>query len=480
MDGRSIKTLLMGGMNFAEGSGSTVSSGGFTPMYEIYKLVGNNVYPNVVPQNYGTPALVYTITDTAPFQVKGQSTPATTIDVDVEVLGDSYASIIKISTYLMTNLHRYHNIYDGRNFEVTDTWFKGGSPIVPDDGNQYGSRVPQSVGNIQYWGGASIISLDFVNSIEDYDEKLELYRNTLNFKITYLNSPSTSGAICELDFNDTNLIRASIGGDTGVQPAIVDNPILRIFSKAINPTRDDFYNYKNYYQLLHKSGTVLYLRQNSEGNNYIEFVLDNYLENVPAGLHNIFYKECTMFTVVSLPNASTSTLEAAILGASNYTTKCTIWLETDQSIPNFTIYYLKIRVKLVSGTYDYTVLTLLQSIPLDFYADLDWTKPIYIAISIKYVSASEIKINYELINSSSPSDIIFEGYNNEPITLTSTTAGGDFSEGIFSYGSIHDESKGDPLNMYEFSFFEKALDFGSPNYLEVKDYTIKNHKNFNR
>ena len=128
MDGRSIKALLMGGMDLSDGT-NPMSSTSCTPMYEIYKLVGNNVYPNVVPQNYGTPALVYTVTDTAPYQVKGQSTPATTIDLEVDVLGDSYADIIKISTYLIDNLHRFHNIYNNTNYDVTYTQRKIGAPF---------------------------------------------------------------------------------------------------------------------------------------------------------------------------------------------------------------------------------------------------------------------------------------------------------------------------------------------------------------
>ena len=59
MVGKALKILLSGS-----------ASASVYENYELYKLIGKNIFPNVLPQNYGTPSVVYTITNTEPASIK--------------------------------------------------------------------------------------------------------------------------------------------------------------------------------------------------------------------------------------------------------------------------------------------------------------------------------------------------------------------------------------------------------------------------
>ena len=50
MVGTALKWLLIG-----------YGADGNNPQYDIYNLVGNNIYPNIIPQNVGLPAISYSV-----------------------------------------------------------------------------------------------------------------------------------------------------------------------------------------------------------------------------------------------------------------------------------------------------------------------------------------------------------------------------------------------------------------------------------
>ena len=59
MIGRGIKYLLNG-----------YNGNSYNPQYDISQIVGDNIFPNVLPQNNGLPSVVYTIIGSEPSRIK--------------------------------------------------------------------------------------------------------------------------------------------------------------------------------------------------------------------------------------------------------------------------------------------------------------------------------------------------------------------------------------------------------------------------
>ena len=162
MVGSVLKSLLVGH-----------TTNGYNPQYQVYSLVGNNVFPNVLPQNYGTPAIVYTIMDTEPYTIKDSRAWGVKLDIDIDIVAETYSDLNKISMMIISNLHRYKNIYNSNDSD-------GLGYGIPTD-STFGKYAPASTGETLYIGGMQILDISFENSRETFDDILELYKNTLNF-----------------------------------------------------------------------------------------------------------------------------------------------------------------------------------------------------------------------------------------------------------------------------------------------------------
>ena len=156
MIGQALRYLLIG-------YGDKTLNSHLNPQAEFYDIVGDNVFPNVLPQNYGTPSIVYTNRDIEPSNIKSFRALANTIDIEIDIVSESYADVSKLSTLIINNLHRYNNIYNSND----DTSIGYGTPLYTTafaSGN-YGDHSPACTGPIQYVAGIHIIDLFFVNSL---------------------------------------------------------------------------------------------------------------------------------------------------------------------------------------------------------------------------------------------------------------------------------------------------------------------------
>ena len=458
MIGQVIKTLI---------TGQTTDS--YNAQYEVYNLVGANVFPNVVPQNYGTPAIVYTITDTDTHNIKTSRAPATTLDLDIDVLGESYSIVTKIAALIIANLHRYKNNYNSNN----DTETRGTG--IPNTTNTtYGRYAPACTGDTQYIAGMSIIGVNLINSIEDFDEKLELYRNTINFKLTYLEGANTSGAIIDIDVQDLNLMQSYSGSDPKYsQPIAIDGEIATLFSKSI-------FSNNNYQNFASVTGERPEIKTDSNGLNYIDFSSGDIVQSEPSNLRDTYFGKCSIFCVVTLPDSIGVSKSGAIIHnqLATYESGC-LWLETVFSDP-LTWYYVKLRVLTDSGTQDVTLYTTVQWVAGGTNADLDWSQPNYIYVNINYVSPTSITGQIDCIFSSMPSipqagdvrDYYTDSYN-------WSATGTDFASDLFNFESLHSKRTGfsDAITLYDFAFFNNTIDLGTPNYMQIKKYMISKYSN---
>ena len=459
MIGQVIKTLI---------TGQTTDP--YNAQYEVYNLVGANVFPNVVPQNYGTPAIVYTITDTDTHNIKTSRSPATTLDLDIDVLGESYSVVTKIAALIIANLHRYKNNYNSNKESETR-----GTGIPNNTNTTYGRYAPACTGDTQYIAGMSIIGINLINSIEDFDEKLELYRNTINFKLTYLEGANTSGAIIDIDAQDLNLMQSYAGSGedpTYTQPIAINGDIATLFSRSIFSNN----NYQNFASVAGERPDILAVNSL----NYIRFESGEILQSEPSNLRDTYFDKCSIFCVATLPQSIGVSKSGAIIHnqLETYDSGC-LWLESVWDDP-FTWYYVKLKVLTDSGTQDVTLFQTIQWIAGGVNEDLDLSQPNYIYVNLQYVSSTSITGYTDIILSSlADSGASYVTDTTDYYATNWSETGTGFSSNLFNFESLHSKRAGfnDAITLYNFAFFDKLIDSGTPNYMQIKRYMLAKHSN---
>ena len=133
MVGQGIQTLLTG-------QNTDINN----PVYQIYDYIGSNVFPNVLPQNYKTPAIVYTITDIEPTNIKQYRSIAKTIDLELDIIDDKFSIVSQLTTLVIDYLHRYNNYYNS---------YTGGSSV--------GAGIPASAS----FGAHSMPDTQYIQSV---------------------------------------------------------------------------------------------------------------------------------------------------------------------------------------------------------------------------------------------------------------------------------------------------------------------------
>jgi len=172
MVGQALKWMLTG-----------YGTDGYNPQYDIYNFIGSNIYPNIMPQNVSYPALIYKVDRTYPDRVKGRRPLDNRVSIEIDIKDSNYAVVSQLSTLVMNQLHRYKNIYNSNDSDGIGYGTTEGS-------NKYGRFAPASTGGIQYVGGLQIQYLAFDNLLETYDDKLNIYTNTLFVDMMFVEDPS--------------------------------------------------------------------------------------------------------------------------------------------------------------------------------------------------------------------------------------------------------------------------------------------------
>ena len=99
----------------------------------------------------------------------------------------------------------------------------------------------------------------------------------------------------------------------------------------------------------------------------------------------------------------------------------------------------------------------------------------YFAISIEQIDSNTFTIVKDFIFSSDLNLSLGFTLNTSDYypTVTTVTTGVDLdSDGMFSFSRLHN----DPIDLYELSFFKTNLNFGSTNYLQIKNYVLNKYK----
>ena len=181
MIGKVLKWLLIG-----YDSITSATTDGYNPQYELWNLLRDNIYPNVIPQHHLDistsslyPAIVYNIEKTDPDKVKEVRAPNNRVSIELNVIDENYSTVNQISTLVINHLHRYKNSYNSND---SDSIGYG----TTEGDNRYGRFAPASTGDVQYVGGVHIQELNFEDVIETYDDKLNVFKNILNFDMVFI------------------------------------------------------------------------------------------------------------------------------------------------------------------------------------------------------------------------------------------------------------------------------------------------------
>ena len=499
MVGQSIRWLITG-----------YNTLGYNPQYDISNFVGANVFPNILPQNYGLPAIVYTITGSEPSRIKELRAIGNTIDIDVDIIDDSYAVVNQISTLVMNNLHRYINTFNSND---SDSIGYG----TPTGTNTYGMYAPASTGAVQYVGGLQIIDLYFNNSTEYYDDKLENYRNTLNFKLTYIDDPTIWGSDLYIKLEDLNLMATNVGGSDNplyTQPLAINQGVNYLFSPSVfttdNPnvsstTLDGIY--ENFYDTTGTSNTNRpTLKQSADtppkynGLNYLEFGESKFLLSSQASDRlDRKYSAVTFFSVFTLPDSFVpNTKSAAICFKQDSTSTASggigVLASSSGSAETGSTAYSIIGMALeddgAGGEIHrgFTFFTIVSWPFIGINTNLRFSDPVYFSASFTKTDSDELSGEYEIITSS---DFTIYG-DSETYSGWSDTASTTFKSSFFNFESLHSDitsfdTRGggtidlnDELHLYDFLIWPDKLTFGSNKYLQVKRNIIEKHDMYKR
>ena len=474
MVGQGIQTLLTG-------QNTDINN----PVYQIYDYIGSNVFPNVLPQNYKTPAIVYTITDIEPTNIKQYRSIAKTIDLELDIIDDKFSIVSQLTTLVIDYLHRYNNYYNS---------YTGGSSVgagIPASAS-FGAHSMPDTQYIQYVGGLQIVALDFVNSVEEYDEVLELYRNTLSFKLTYIEDVTTLGADIAIKLQDLFLMSSN-----SQPPITINGNKKRLNTPSVTTKGNNNINSASslegvYLRFRSHAPSFLPIIKQSNSINYIDFItnaaLTYYNDINPSD--NRYYKQATLFTLFG-GFSNTATKGAAICYKTNYDTNVTGGLSVKSvntgGATGITTFYIILTLKTTSAPYynSYVIFSVVKWVAAGLNVNLNFNDPVYFAVTFKKLNVLEVSINYDIITKS---DLSLYG-NTNVYSDTTTISSGGFSDDLFNFHSLHSDitsfdSNGttsgtydlnDPVDIYEFSVFPKFIDFGSGEYLEIKKSIINKH-----
>jgi len=510
MVGQAIRWMLIG--DAAQGN---------NPQSDIANLIGDNIYPNVLPQNKSLPAIVYTIDNNNPDKVKEKRALNNRVFFDIEIVDKSYAVVNQLSTLVINQLHRYTNSYNSNDSDGIGYGTTGGS-------SKYGKFAPASTGTIQYVGGLQIQYLELRNAIESYDDKRYTYRNTLNFEIVFIDDLTTWGADTIIKLTDFNLMATNVGATDDplyTQPLLIDQGVNYIFSPSVPDLSKNVINgniiYEHFYDPSGTSNTNRPTIKTSienppkyNSNNYLEFASSKYLLSSLSNKLNKKYKELTFFCVATLPNSevANTTNCSAVLFKRNSTTENSgaVFFKTeivgDPAAGGLVKFYgggMALEDDGAGGE-DYRGFNFIGGIvawPLFGILDtLSFEDPFYFAVSFKRKIGDNTKLEgqYELITSS---DFSIGGLDN------SFSFGGDrnnykewsdnsintFKEWFFNFETIHSDitsfdTKGGggitdmnfPINLYDFVMWPESLTFGTNKYMQIKKDIIQKHNMFER
>ena len=504
MIGQAIRYLLIGYGDKLLGSGLR------NPQSQVYDIVGDNVFPNVLPQDYGTPSIVYTIRDIEPSNIKSFRALANTIDIEIDIVSDSYAEVSKLSTLIINNLHRYTNIYNS-NKDSTIGYGTSSYTASPDYG-KYGQYAPACTGSIQYVAGIQIIDLFFVNSTETFDDILENYRNTLNFKLTYINDIANWGADFYLKLDDLNLMATTSSGGNPLydQPISVDDGVNYIWSPSIYSDSDniDFsipaFSVNNEYPVFHDTtGTSNTnrptLKRSADtppkfnGLNYLQFGSSKFLTPVNQSIAaNRNYKEMTFFCVITLPDSYSSAKGASILFKPSVVTSASGGIGVKSQIVGadvfFTFFFTALEDDGSGGKTEKSgnLVTLNSNTASGTNPLLRFSEPVYFAFSISRTSTTKLEGQVDIITASYRTKD-WAGENNR-FNIFSATSSTTWMEYFINFQTIHSNrtsyntngagtiNLNDELHIYDLAVVPKKLTFGSAEYSQIKNNILQKHK----
>ena len=501
MVGQAIKWMLIG-----------YGSDGYNPQYDIYNIVGNNVYPNVVPQNVGLPAIVYRVDKTDPDKVKEVRALDNRVYVEIDVKDKSYSVVNQLSTLIINQLHRYNNTFNSNDSDSIGYGTNEGS-------NQYGKFAPASTGTTQYVGGIQITYLRFENLVETYDKKLDVYNNTLTFELVYIDDLSVLGADVYVKLTDLNLMSTNINSTDDplyTQPISLNQGVNYLFTPSVlssdnaditDNTLDGIY--ENWYDPSGTSNTNRpTLKQSADNppiyneNNYLEFSTNNFLLSSKASDRiNRKYKRMTMFGVFEMPNSET--------GADGTKNISSFLFKKSTTTDNVCGIYTKVNVvSNAAGLIQYEVIgtaleddgsggTQIRGFNISLVTKwamfginttYSWEKPTYVSVSYDKTAHNVVGGEFELILSN---DFTMYG-DKDNFGSWSDTASTSFANGLFNFETLgSDVTNYDTrgagiidanysINIYDFACFSEKMTFGSNRYNQVKRQIIEKHNMLKR
>ena len=510
MIGQAIKWLLIG-----------YGADGYNPQYNIYDVIGDNVFPDVVPQDAkyltnqetNSTLVVYRINKNDPDKIKQLRAPNNKISFDLDVIDKKYSKVNLVSTLIINQLNRYKNSYNSND---SDSIGYG----TTEGANKYGRLAPASTGGIQYVGGLQINFLEFKNSIESFDEDLELYRNTLSFDMYFIDDLSNWGADVVLKFTDLNLMATNINSNDDplyTQPISIGQGVNYLFSPSVlnvdnsnisNTTLDGIY--EHFYDTTGTSNTnrpsllqsALNPPKYNKQNNLF-FDTSKFLQtNDATNRLNRKYKEVTFFCVASLPGSTNTAKCSAVISGQSSTTSpfCSIMFSTQITLPG-TIYQATKFIMTGTALEDngsggeihrgFQFQSTWTSWPFfEIMPDVNMEDPFYFAVNFKRNPNDNTYLSgeFEWISSS---DFTAFGDNND-YHEWDDTASSTFKEYFFNFETIHTDltnydTRGagtlninDQMYLWDFVLWPETITFGSNKYMSIKRQIIEKHNMWKR
>lgn len=83
----------------------------------VTAITSTRIYPEMATQDATYPFIVYSVTDTAPTDIKDGVSPLDVVSVSVMMYAESYAVVLDLAEKVRTALDRMSGIYDGVNIQ---------------------------------------------------------------------------------------------------------------------------------------------------------------------------------------------------------------------------------------------------------------------------------------------------------------------------------------------------------------------------
>lgn len=83
----------------------------------VTAITSTRIYPDMATQDATYPFIVYSVTDTAPTDIKDGVSPLDVVSVSVMMYAESYAVALDLSEKVRAALDRMTGIYDGVNVQ---------------------------------------------------------------------------------------------------------------------------------------------------------------------------------------------------------------------------------------------------------------------------------------------------------------------------------------------------------------------------